>query len=156
MSRVDIPRTFRVSSRRFPVGAARAALDAGETVILLSSRDEHLRRALETLARPVQHAATVRLGDGRSATTLSDSPTPAPYAWRMKEKPAPVWRWSCRRCSAVDQRWSWPLDEADEASPMVRYAVNTGSGVEPLVEVPWRCPRSACHGAPRWILCQPA
>lgn len=112
-----------------------AALDDARTVVLLSKRDTDLRRTLAALDRPVLYTASVRLGDGRTATTLSDSGTPAPYAWLMREDPAPVWRWACRVCDALDEGWSWPAAEGGDAAPMVRRRLDRDSLT--LVDVPW-------------------
>jgi len=141
----DTPLVRNVPGRGLP-RQVRVALDAGRTVVLLSKRDTDLNRTLREVAAPAV-VASGRLGDGRTATLLRTGAVPEAWAYWPRAVPEPVWRWSCRACGAVDERWSW--GEVDEDAPMVRqaYVLKVGE----LVEVPWACPRSpACHGAPRW------
>jgi hypothetical protein len=94
-----------------------------------------------------RRGAALRLGDGRTATLLRAEGTPAPFAWWPRPDPhEQEWRWACRACGAVDERWTWR--DVDETTPMVRQALDFDAGE--LVDVPWHCPRSACHGAPVW------
>lgn len=136
----------------------RRSLDDGRTVVLLSKRDTELRRVLADLGGLEPTVNSVRLGDGRTATMLRAEGTPAPfspYAWWPRQDPQPAWRWACRACGTVDERWSWPEQEGGEAVRMVRYAVDPDDLDGPWMAVPWTCPRGTCHGAPRWLLVEP-
>jgi hypothetical protein len=89
-----------------------------------------------------------RLGDGRTATFLSQWPVPAPYTYWMRDKPADLWVWACRGCGSVDDRWTWR--DVDESTPMHRQGVEFTTDGPEMVDVPWTCPRHGCHGAPMW------
>jgi hypothetical protein len=146
MDRAGSATPFRVSSRRLPARAVREVLEDGGTAVLLSSRDEHLRAAVEALPEQDRRGMAVRLGDGRTALLLCADGLPAPYAYWPRSKPQSVWQWACRACGAVDDRWSWR--DIDETAPLVRQAYDIDAGE--LVDVPWSCPRGSCHGAPMW------
>lgn len=132
-------------------GRLRAALDEGRSVVLLSKRDTDLRRALAALEGPAPTGISVRLGDGRTATMLCAEGVPVPYAYWPRPKPQPVWKWACRACGTIDERWTWR--DMNEAAPMVRQAYDLNAGE--LVDVPWSCPRSGCAGAARWHVSRP-
>ncbi len=148
----DAPKVVHADWRN-AAGRVRRAYDLGSDVSLRSRSDDpkSLSRVLRDLGDwRGAYWACADTGDGWTLTVFAHTATPAPFVYRPRSSSASVWQWACRACGTIDPRWSWAEEDyADGTAPMVRYKV-TLDPAEPLVAVPWACPRKGCHGAPRW------
>ncbi len=141
---------IHLPSRRNVASAVRDAYASGRDVHVVSktARPKDLRRCLQDLGewRP-EHWTSAHTGDGWTVTFFLHRPTAQPFAyWPKSRKDEPRWVWACRACGTADERWVWR--DVDEAAPLIRQAYVLSKGQ--MVDVPWSCPRTGCHGAPRW------
>lgn len=143
----NAPKVFKLPGRNV-AARLRSAYEDGHDVRLLSKTGSpDLRRCLADLdGWTARHGTAVNTGDGWTVTFFSHGQVTQPLTYWPKPRADERWVWACRGCGAVDERWAWR--DVDEASPLVRQAYNLSEGK--MVDVPWACPRSGCHGQPRW------